>query len=156
MQDQLRQTTKLMIELSKETFSITPEIGKAVGAANNSIEKSKSNLTDRNIQNAVKNQSLAMKAINTTALKLYQSIQQMQSSGSASGFEQFMKMMQQMAGKQQGLNQKGMNLNFGQMSEAAKQQLLQSMLKGQKNIQQSLQKLMKEMRQSSNSMDKEN
>ena len=36
------------------------------------------------------------------------------------------------------------------MSEAAKQQLLQSMLQGQKNIQQSLQKLMKEMRQSSN------
>ena len=42
VQDQLRQTTKLMIELSKETFSVTPEIGKAVGAANNSIEQSKS------------------------------------------------------------------------------------------------------------------
>ena len=150
VQDQLRQTTKLMIELSKETFSVTPEIGKAVGAANNSIEQSKSDLTNRNIQNAVKNQNLAMEALNTTAIKLYQSIQQMQSSGSASGFEQFLKMMQQMAGQQQGLNQKGMNLNFGKMSEAAKQQLLQSMLQGQKNIQQSLQKLMKEMQQSSN------
>ena len=61
-----------------------------------------------------------------------------------------------MAGQQQGLNKKGMNLDFGKLSEAAKQQLLQSMLQGQKNIQQSLQKLMKEMRQSSNSMDKEN
>ena len=150
VQDQLRQTTKLMIELSKETFSVTPEIGKAVGAANNSIEQSKSDLTNRNIQSAVKNQNLAMEALNTTAIKLYQSIQQMQSSGSASGFEQFLKMMQQMAGQQQGLNQKGMNLNFGKMSEAAKQQLLQSMLEGQKNIQQSLQKLMKEMQQSSN------
>ena len=43
-----------------------------------------------------------------------------------------------------------MNLNFGQMSEATKQQLLQSMLQGQKNIQQSLQKLIKEMQQSAN------
>ena len=76
VQDQLRQTTKLMIELSKETFSVTPEIGKAVGAANNSIEQSKSDLTNRNIQNAVKNQNLAMEALNTTAIKLYQSIQQ--------------------------------------------------------------------------------
>ncbi len=150
VQDQLRQTTKLMIELSKETFSITPEIGKAVGAANNLIEQSKSDLTNRSIQNALKNQSLAMEALNTTAEKLYQSIQQMQSSGSASGFEQFLKMMQQMAGQQQGLNQKGMNLNFGQMSEARKQQLLQSMLQGQKNIQRSLQKLMEEMQRSTN------
>ena len=89
VQDQLRQTTKLMIELSKETFSVTPEIGKAVGIANNSIEQSKSDLTNRNIQNAVKNQNLAMEALNTTAIKLYQSIQQMQSSGSQAGLNSF-------------------------------------------------------------------
>ena len=44
----------------------------------------------------------------------------------------FWKMMQQMAGQQQGLNQQGMNLNMGQMSNDAQQQILQSMLKGQK------------------------
>ena len=150
VQDQLRQTTKQMIELSKETFSITPEIGKEVGLANNLIEETKSDLTNRNTRNAVKNQTLAMESLNTTALKLFQSIQQMQSSGSASGFEQFLKRMQQMAGQQQGLNQKGMNLSIGQMSQAAKQQLLQSMLKSQRSVQQSLQKLMNQMQQSGN------
>ena len=150
IQDQLHQTTKQMIELSKETFSITPEIGKEVGLANNLIEETKSDLINRNINNAVKNQALAMESLNTTALKLFQNIQQMQSSGSASGFEQFLKRMQQMAGQQQGINQKGMNLSIGQMSEATKQQLLQSMLKSQKSIQQSLQKLMNQMQQSGN------
>ncbi len=150
IQDQLRQTTKQMIELSKETFSITPEIGKEIGSANNLIEETKSDLTNRNIRNAIKKQVLAMESLNKTALKLFQSIQQMQSSGSASGFEQFLKRMQQMAGQQQGLNQRGMNLNIGQMSKATKQQLLQSMLKSQKSIQQSLQKLMTQMQQSGN------
>ena len=89
-----------------------------------------------------------MEGLNSAAINLFQSVQQMQSSGSASGFEQFLKMMQQMAGQQQGLNQQGMNLNLGQMSNNAQQQILQSMLKGQKNIQKTLQELIKEIQQS--------
>ena len=89
-----------------------------------------------------------MKGLNTAALSLFKSIQQMQSSGSASGFEQFLKMMQQMAGQQQSLNQQGTGMGMGQLSESAKQQILQSMLQGQKNVQKSLQKLIKEMMQS--------
>ncbi|MFL3013693.1 MAG: hypothetical protein ACJZ19_03890 [Candidatus Neomarinimicrobiota bacterium] len=150
IQDQLRQTTEQMAELSKETFSITPEIGKAVGLVNNSIEKIKSDLTDRNIRDAMKNQDISIEGMNETALYLFQSIKQMQSSGSASGFEQFLKMMQQMAGQQQGLNQKGMGLSLGQMSESTKKQMLQSMLQGQEGIQKSLQQLIKEMKQSGN------
>ena len=150
IQDQLRETTKQMIELSKETFSITPEIGKAVGLVNNAIEKTKSDLTNRNIRDAMGNQDIAIKGLNETALYLFQSIKQMQSSGSASGFEQFLKMMQQMAGQQQGLNQKGMGLSLGQMSETGRKQMLQSMLQGQKGIQKSLQQLIEEMRQSGN------
>ena len=71
IQDQLRQTTKQMTELSKETFSITPEIGKAVGLVNNAIEKTKSDLTDRNIRNAMGNQDIAIKGLNETALYLF-------------------------------------------------------------------------------------
>ena len=146
IQDQLRQATKRMVELSKETFSITPEIGRAIGAANNNIEKTKTELTSRNMRNAINNQELAIEGLNTAALNLFKSIQQMQSSGSASGFEQFLKMMQQMAGQQQSLNQKGMGMGLGQLSESAKQQILQSMLQGQKSVQKALQQLIKEMK----------
>tara|TARA_Y100000741_G_scaffold345374_1_gene310754 strand:- start:392 stop:3808 length:3417 start_codon:yes stop_codon:yes gene_type:complete len=148
IQDQLSQTINQMIDLSKETFSITPKIGKSIGKANNAIEQSKSDITNRDIRKASQNQNQAMEGLNSAALNLFQSVQQMQSSGSASGFEQFLKMMQQMAGQQQGLNQQGMNLSLGQMSNDAQQQLLQSMLKGQKNIQKTLQELIKEIQQS--------
>ena len=148
IQDQLNQTINQMIDLSKETFSITPQIGKSIGKANNAIEQTKSDIINRDIRNASKNQSQAMEGLNSAALNLFQSVKQMQSSGSASGFEQFLKMMQQMAGQQQGLNQQGMNLNLGQMSNDAQQQILQSMLKGQKNIQKTLRELIKEIQQS--------
>tara|TARA_Y100001970_G_scaffold90730_1_gene114446 strand:- start:6840 stop:10256 length:3417 start_codon:yes stop_codon:yes gene_type:complete len=148
IQDQLNQTINQMIDLSKETFSITPQIGKSIGKANNSIEQTKSNITNRDIRKASQNQNQAMEGLNSAALNLFQSIQQMQSSGSASGFEQFLKMMQQMAGQQQGLNQQGMNLNMEQLSSDAQRQILQSMLNGQKNIQKTLQELIKEIRQS--------
>ena len=148
IQDQLNQTINQMIDLSKETFSITPQIGKSIGKANNAIEQTKSDITNRDIRNASKNQNQAMEGLNSAALNLFQSVQQMQSSGSASGFEQFLKMMQQMAGQQQGLNQQGMNLNLGKMSNGAQKQILQSMLKGQKNIQKTLQELIKEIQQS--------
>ena len=150
IQDQLNHTIKQMIDLSKETFSITPQMGKSIGRANNAIEQTKSDITNRNIRNAGKQQHHAMEALNSAALSLFQSIQQMQSSGSASGFEQFLKMMQQMAGKQQGLNQQGMNLSLGQMTASVQQQILQSMLQGQKNIQKTLQQLIEEIQQSGN------
>jgi hypothetical protein len=98
------------------------------------------------MRNAINNQELAIEGLNTAALNLFKSIQQMQSSGSASGFEQFLKMMQQMAGQQQSLNQKGMGMGLGQLSESAKQQILQSMLQGQKSVQKALQQLIKEMK----------
>ena len=75
-------------------------------------------------------------------------MQSMQQSGSASGYEQFLKMMQQMAGQQQGLNQKGMQLGLGQMAAAAQQQMMQQMLKKQKGIRKSLEQMMNEMRHS--------
>jgi len=148
IQDQLNQTINQMIDVSKETFSITPQMGKSIGKANNAIEQTKSDITNRNIRKAGQNQHLAMEGLNAAALNLFQSIQQMQASGSASGFEQFLKMMQQMAGKQQSLNQQGMNLTLGQMTASAQQQIMQSMLQGQKSIQKTLQELIKKIQQS--------
>ena len=148
IQDQLSQTINQMIDVSKETFSITPQMGKSIGKANNAIEQAKTDITNRDIRKAGQSQHLAMEGLNTSALNLFQSIQQMQASGSASGFEQFLKMMQQMAGKQQGLNQQGMNLTLGKMAASVQQQIMQSMLQGQKGIQKTLRKLIEEIQQS--------
>jgi len=148
LQDQLRSMTKKMLELSNETFAITPDIGRGVGKANASMEEAKSNLTNRNPSQAGKSHNLAMEGLNEAALGLMNSMKNMQESGSASGFQQFLQMMQQMSGQQQGLNQKGMQLSLGQMAAAAQQQMMQQMLDEQKGIRKSLEQLIKEMRNS--------
>ena len=58
-------------------------------------------------------------------------MQNMEESGSASGFQQFMEMMQQMSGQQQVLNNKGMQLGLGQMAAAAQQQMMQPLTAAQ-------------------------
>jgi len=149
LKDQLTQVMSALIELSKETFAITPEMGKAMGMAFGQMEGAKTQLAERNGAGARNSQKLAMKSLNQAALTLYNAAQQMQSGGSsASGFEQFMKQMQQMAGQQQGINNQGMQLALGQMAASARDALLQRMLAKQKQVRKSLQQLIEEMQQS--------
>ena len=148
LQDQLQSITSQMMALSKETFAITPEIGKGIGKANYGMQQAKEKLTERNPTKAGENQNLAMQGLNEAAVGLFNSIENMKKSGSASGVEQFMQMMQQMAGQQQGLNQQGLQLALGKMAAAAQQQMMQQMMKGQKGLRKSLEQLMNEMRQS--------
>ena len=148
LQDQLQSLTNQMLELSKETFAITPEIGRGLGKANAGMQEAKVKLTDRNTAQAGESQNLAMQGLNEAAVGLFNSIENMKKSGSASGVEQFMQMMQQMAGEQQSLNQQGLQLALGKMAAAAQQQMMQQMMKGQKGLRKSLEQLMSEMRQS--------
>ena len=148
LQDQLKSIMSQMMDLSKQTFAITPDIGQAMGKANAGMEEAKRNLTERQVSQAGQKQDRAMEGLNEAAMEMFNSIQQMESSGSSSGYEQFLQMMQQMAGQQQGLNQQGMQLALGQMAAAAQQQMMQQMLQKQQGIRKSLDQLMKEMKQS--------
>ena len=148
LQDQLQSIMNQMMELSRETFAITPDIGRSVGKANAGMDEAKNKLTDRNVGQAGKSQEAAMAGLNEAALGLFNSMQSMQASGSASGYEQFLQMMQKMAGQQQGVNQQGMQLGMGQMAAAAQQQMMQQMLQKQQGIRKSLEQMMKEMQHS--------
>jgi hypothetical protein len=148
LQDQLKSIMSQMMDLSKQTFAITPDIGQAMGKANAGMEEAKRNLTERQVSQAGQQQNRAMEGLNEAAMEMFNSIQQMESSGSSSGYEQFLQMMQQMAGQQQGLNQQGMQLALGQMAAAAQQQMMQQMLQKQQGIRKSLDQLMNEMKQS--------
>ena len=145
LQDQLRSVTSKMISLSKETFAITPAIGRGIGKASSSMDLAKIKLADRNILEAKNNQIIAIEGLNQIVIELYNNMKDMQKSGSSSGYEQLLKMMEEMAGKQKGLNNKSEQLTLGQMAAAAKQQMLQEMLSGQKSVKKSLEQLMKEM-----------
>ncbi len=147
LQDQLQSITSQLMALSRETFAITPEIGKGIGKANYGMQQAKEKLTERNPTQAGESQNLAMQGLNEAAVGLFNSIENMKQSGSASGVQQFMEMMQQMADQQQGLNQQGLQLALGKMAAAAQQQMMQQMMKGQKGLRKSLDQLMNEMRQ---------
>ena len=66
-----------MIELSKETFAITPEIGRGIGKANFGMQEAKENLLKENTAQAEKNQTLAMQGLNEAAVGLFNSIENM-------------------------------------------------------------------------------
>ena len=146
LQDQLQSITQKMLELSKETFSITPQIGRAIGKANYGMQEAKKNLTDKNLIMAKENQNNAIIGLNESALEIFNSMQEMQNSGSASGYEQFLSMMQEMSEQQQSLNQQGMQLSLGQMNPSMQNQIMREMLEKQKGIGKTLEQLIKEMK----------
>jgi chromosome segregation ATPase len=148
VQDQLRQIMEQLMELSRETFAVTPEIGKSMGMSNAMMQEAINALSQRNGRGAAKSQQQAMKSLNETAIAIHQSMNQMRSSGSASGYEQFLEQMKKMAGQQQGINNQSMQLAMGQMAAAAQQGLLQKLLREQRQVRKSLREMMDEMRQS--------
>ncbi|SVB62295.1 uncharacterized protein METZ01_LOCUS215149, partial [marine metagenome] len=150
IQDQLTQTMQNTMSLSKETFLVSPEMGRKMGAAFGQMQMAKGKLAERNGGGSLGNQGQAMMALNEGAKNIIQTIKQMQKSGSASGYEAFLKQMEEMAGQQQGINDQGMQLALGQMGASMQNALMQKMLAKQKAVRQSLQNMINEMNQAGN------
>ncbi|MBC8345782.1 MAG: hypothetical protein ISR82_05940 [Candidatus Marinimicrobia bacterium] len=147
LQDQLAQTMNNTMTLSRETFMVSPEMGRKLGMAYAQMEASKGKLAERNGSGSLGNQGQAMAALNEGAKTIIQTIKQMQESGSASGYEAFLKRMEEMAGQQQGINNQGMQLALGQMASSIQEGLMQQMLAQQRGVRKSLQQMMDEMKQ---------
>ena len=142
------QIMEQLMELSRETFAVTPEIGRGMGMSNAMMEEAINALAQRNGRGAAQHQQQSMKSLNETAMAINQSMNQMRSTGSASGYEQFLEQMQKMAGQQQGINNQSMQLAMGQMAAAAQQGLLKKLLQEQRQVRKSMQELMNEMKRS--------
>jgi len=145
LQDQLSHIMGNMMNLSKQTFSVTPEMGRSMGQTYSEMEESKTKLGERNGQGSLNNQEQAMLRLNQGARSILEAIKNMQSTGSASGYAEFLKKMGEMSGKQQGINAQGMQLGLGQMSASMQQAMLQEMLGKQQGVRKSLGQLMDEM-----------
>jgi len=110
-----------IIGLSKETFFINPSISKSLGKTQQNIQNSLDQLSERNKSAAARGQKKAMGGLNESARHLHNSMQQLDQSGSGTGFEQFMEQMRKMAGMQGQLNEETIGLfqaqgNSGQLS----------------------------------------
>ena len=142
---------KQMSKLSQKTFAITPEMGKSLGKARQSMKEAISGLQNRNGNQASSKQSDAMKSLNESAMLMQNSLQQMmQGGGQGSGMMSLMQQLQQLSKQQMGLNKLTQQLKKGQLTmqqQAAMQRLAQE----QSRIQKSLDELNKEAKQSGKS-----
>lgn len=132
-----------MLELSKKTFYITPAISRALGRTTVAMDKAIGELEQKQAVKSKKAQKGALDGLNETAYLLLLAMEEMQKSGSASGFESYMEQLEGMSEKQKGIN-KG-TMQMGQMGMMAQQQMMQGLQGQQEALQEALQEMMKEM-----------
>jgi hypothetical protein len=117
----LGNVTGRLSTLSNKTFSITPEMGKAIGDALRSMAQAMESLEQRNGGQASQQQGAAMGSLNQTAEQLQEAIQgMMQGGGQGMGMAGFMQRMQQLSGRQQGINDATQGLTPQQATEMAR------------------------------------
>jgi hypothetical protein len=149
LNDNLRQVASALVELSHETFFISPELSRHIGAAYGQMAQSINALEERNQRMATAKQKNAMASLNAAVLSLQSAMQMMASSGSTSGFDYFLKQMQKMAGQQGQLNEASLNFLQGKNNQGSlsSEQLaeLARLAAEQHRIRESLEALSKEM-----------
>jgi len=117
-----------IIRLSKKTFFISPNMNMPLQAARQNMQRSLNQLSERNRSLAQGNQRQAMSSMNISALQLKAALSQLGKSKSGTGFAQFMKQLQKMAGLQGQINNQSMNLfqqqgNGGMLSAQQRAQM---------------------------------
>ncbi|MDO9547709.1 MAG: hypothetical protein Q7J65_01930, partial [Candidatus Marinimicrobia bacterium] len=135
-----------LIELSNKTFGLSPQAGKGFGQAAAAMNSAIQQMEERNTSAASNSANQATAAINLTALNLINSMNELQQSGSVSGFEKYMEQLQKMAGQQQGINDETQMLGMGQNGQ---QQALQRLAARQQQLRKSLEDLQNELAESS-------
>lgn len=149
LKQNLNRLLQHLSELSQKTFAVSPEMGKALGNANQQMDASIQAMQNRNGAFAAVTQSEAMKNLNEAASMMKNSMESMmQSGGSGGGMMSLMQQLQQMSGQQMSLNnmtQMLQQMMQGNMSPG-QQAELQRLGQQQDMIRKSLEQLNEEAR----------
>lgn len=140
----LARTTEDMLALSKKTFFITPEIGRALGASINNMRGSLDQLESRNLSSATRNQGKAMTSLNQAVRQLQGSMNSLANASSGTGMEQLMQQLQASAQKQRGINMQTQKLGQSGKLSMAQQAALSRLAAEQRQLQKTLEQLNKE------------
>ncbi|MGE5500260.1 MAG: DUF4175 family protein [Syntrophothermus sp.] len=147
LQGNMDKIMQQMTKTSQKTFAITPEMGRSLGKANNSMRQSISDLQNRNSFGAQAKQTEAMASLNEAAAMLKRSMQNMMDGGQGQGggMMSLMQQLQQMSQQQMNLNNMTQQMNKGQLS-MQQQAEFQRLAQQQELIRKSLEQLNKESR----------
>ena len=127
--------------LSSQTFFIDPQINRLIGKLKNTISKTINHIEQKKISKAQNNQQENLKYINEITFLLLISMEEMQNSNSASGFEKFMESLENMSQQQQGINQGTMQL--GQMGMMPQKSILEQLMQQQQQLKDQLSEMLK-------------
>ncbi len=122
LSENLKNILQQMADLSQKTFAISPEMGEALGKANQKMKMSLQSMQNRNGHFAAIQQGEAMQHLNEASTMMKNSMQSMMQGGGQGGMMSLMQQLQQMSGQQMKLN----NMT----------QILQQMQQGNLNAQQ--------------------
>ncbi len=144
----LNRAISQITQLSRETFFVPPQMSKSLQSAARNMNMALQQLGERFKNSALTSQKKAMGALNRSAGQLMQAQQKMASSASGTGFEEFMRQLQQMAGQQGQLNQQTMSLfnasKDGKLS-LQQQQAMRRIAAQQEALRQALEKMNEQM-----------
>jgi hypothetical protein len=106
----LEKSAQDLFKLSQKSFFITPQMGSAVDQAFRGMDQALIGYTARNPQSVQNQQQGAMGGLNRAVMEINQSLNQLSSSSSSTGFSEMMEQLSKMAGQQGQINQGTMAL----------------------------------------------
>lgn len=106
-----------LVELSQKTFFMDDKLGKNIASAQNQMQQSLNNLSERANMQSASAQKRATEALNRGVRSIASSMSQMQGAGSGTGFESFLEQLEKMSGMQGGLNSQTMQFMPGEGGE---------------------------------------
>ncbi|MCU7497239.1 MAG: hypothetical protein HF314_09375 [Ignavibacteria bacterium] len=151
LQSGMEQIMSQIGKLSQKTFAISPELGQALGKAQQGMRQSLSELQMRNGASASEKQKGTMSALNQSAEILKRSMENMlNGQGEGSGMMSMMQQLQKLSQQQMNLNNMTQQMNKGSLS-LQQQAQMQRLAQQQDMIRKSLEQLNRENKMSGQS-----
>jgi hypothetical protein len=122
----LNSVANSMMELSKKSFSISPEMGREVGEAMKQIGEALKQMESRNPRGSAQSQSQAMSSMNRGALMMQGALEGMQGNEGNMGMAGLLGRLGQMAGQQSGINEGTKGTGQGQEGQGMSQQQMEA------------------------------
>lgn len=141
----LERVASQLYSLAKRTFYVSPQMGAALGQAQESMRQAVAALEQRNVGSSVSSQATAMAALNQGVRELLRTMDEVSSASSALGFDTFLQRLQNMAGAQEGINQQTLELGLGGQYTLEQQAAMARLAAQQEALRKSLEELQREM-----------
>lgn len=138
------QVADSLVALSRETFFVTPEMGKALGEARSQMKRTIQLYEQSGGNGAVTTQGHAMGGLNRTVIAIQEAMNQLQQAESGLGMEAFFQQLEQMTVQQMGINQRTLDLfNQGRLT-LEQQASMERLAAEQEVVRRAMQELMEE------------